>query len=167
MGQSSLADLPPHSAVRLCLTVEPLPDYWRLRLRFIRRSLMKEINTQLSERRSLSALCGGSAAWSSPELIGTRPDQSGNQSRVLSGCIWGWQDLFRSFFLAGLMMVEIFAKECGKFEQVDPVAKTPLDSLTTHVHYGPALRILLRLAQHFVCDRGCIAFAEGDVLQQV
>ena len=44
MGQSSLADLPPHSAVRLCLTVEPLPDYWRLRLRFIRRSLMNERN---------------------------------------------------------------------------------------------------------------------------
>jgi hypothetical protein len=36
------------------------PKFWRLRLRFLRRSLKQE--RTLPERQSLSALCGGKAA---------------------------------------------------------------------------------------------------------
>jgi hypothetical protein len=52
------AALPPHSAVRLCLTVKCLnfPEAASL----LRRSLMNQ--REASERQSLSALCGGEAA---------------------------------------------------------------------------------------------------------
>jgi hypothetical protein len=58
--QSTSAALPPHSAVRLCLTAKHLRLTGGYASQFEAQPQKKK--RQASERRSLSALCGGRAA---------------------------------------------------------------------------------------------------------